>query len=1033
MSRQRIASIATMGSLLLAGCAAQQVGLDRPDSFSLGRNAVGEPCTATRTWSDPAVTDSFDLAYAVTCRNVAANRPVGTIRVMAAADAVAAVEKTLSCGAPGGSGASQARRCFDSGLAGEAVVLRRALGGRTLIASATPSVLGPLEEGIAILAGERTVSSDQGRATKASIDVAALPPLPANVETAALGATLFDPEAALATGISLNHKGLHVEASRTLNDALSRLPASASPALLVDLQLEAALADSNIRFADAAAEHFARADQVMQAEAAARTPFLLRKREAYRALDLLNRRQFRAALRALDAQASGPASRDQPLRDLAAVRAINQRTPTAGDVAGSVSLPDTAVLSQIVLDAQVAWARSAALVAMGDMEGAARALDQAEAAYAPLKNERIDQVPVLWLGSRIERQRARLAARRGDWPTAIAAMDRALDDLRRSAVATQGTGNEPAVAELQMERASLFARSGADPSVAREEYGKAVDALIAAGNSGGALPLGLEGYLDLLVAEAAGSVREDTYERFFRAIQGTGEPAVARQLSQLQTVVEGDQGIGVKVRDRAEAERDITRLRYAIADANRTGTADVAALERDRQAAEARLLAIDAELAADPRYRTIDDKPATLAELRASLKPGEAFLKFTEVNQRLYGVFVSGTQTYIYAVSTSAKDTRAVAAITDSVLDSIYGGLKRGKINAFREAAAYALFQKVTGPAREAVLATAALVVDASGPLDKLPMGTLVTAYDPQVKRADAFDHSQTAFLARRTALSVAVSPRSFLVSRSLAPSRARQAFLGLGEHQPARVDAPQSRMVSVGFGCSVPLRTLQSLSNQLAPINARELRVAADALGLGNAPTITDAAFSDTGLTGRSDLADYEVLHFATHGLEEGVWGCSKSPPALVTSFGDANSDGLLSFSEIAALRLDANLVVLSACDTASGVNQAISRASGQEESGATLEGLVRAFLTANARAVLATYWQVSAEQESEDFIRTFYTAARTADIGTALKTAQEGLIARPAYSHPFYWAPYFVVGDASKPMLSGAPAQQVVAATAQ
>ena len=69
----------------------------------------------------------------------------------------------------------------------------------------------------------------------------------------------------------------------------------------------------------------------------------------------------------------------------------------------------------------------------------------------------------------------------------------------------------------------------------------------------------------------------------------------------------------------------------------------------------------------------------------------------------------------------------------------------------------------------------------------------------------------------------------------------------------------------------------------------------------------------------------------------------------------------------------------------------------------------------------MLATYWQVSAEKESEDFIRTFYTAARTASIGTALQSAQVSLMRRAEFSHPFYWAPYFVVGDSTKPMLSG------------
>jgi CHAT domain-containing protein len=155
---------------------------------------------------------------------------------------------------------------------------------------------------------------------------------------------------------------------------------------------------------------------------------------------------------------------------------------------------------------------------------------------------------------------------------------------------------------------------------------------------------------------------------------------------------------------------------------------------------------------------------------------------------------------------------------------------------------------------------------------------------------------------------------------------------------------------------------------------------------------------------------------------VEEGVWGCAKSPPALVTSFGDASSDGLLSFSEIARLRLDANLVVLSACDTASGVkDEALARRSGQEEAGSTLEGLVRAFLTANSRAVMATMWPVSAEQEADLFIKAFYGAARAKNIGGSLQTAQVALMADPEYSHPFHWGPFFIVGDSTKMMLSG------------
>jgi CHAT domain-containing protein len=111
----------------------------------------------------------------------------------------------------------------------------------------------------------------------------------------------------------------------------------------------------------------------------------------------------------------------------------------------------------------------------------------------------------------------------------------------------------------------------------------------------------------------------------------------------------------------------------------------------------------------------------------------------------------------------------------------------------------------------------------------------------------------------------------------------------------------------------------------------------------------------------------------------------------------------------------------VLSACETSSGTSQQTGRLSGQEDSTPTLDGLVRAFLSANARAVLATYWKVPAETESDELIGAFYRTGRTASIGSALREAQLTLIRQPRFSHPYYWGAYFVVGDGSKTMLTG------------
>ena len=167
------------------------------------------------------------------------------------------------------------------------------------------------------------------------------------------------------------------------------------------------------------------------------------------------------------------------------------------------------------------------------------------------------------------------------------------------------------------------------------------------------------------------------------------------------------------------------------------------------------------------------------------------------------------------------------------------------------------------------------------------------------------------------------------------------------------------------------------------------------------------------TALVG-SALAEYELAHAESAAAgREGV--------AILTKHALASSSCVIDgFDEIAELRLNANLVMLSACDTGSGIrSQALARRSGQEEAGSTLQGLVRAFLAANARAVMATHWEVPAVDGTYAFTQSFYGAARFNSIGGALRTAQRGLIADPATSHPFYWGAYFVVGDSSKKML--------------
>ena len=124
--------------------------------------------------------------------------------------------------------------------------------------------------------------------------------------------------------------------------------------------------------------------------------------------------------------------------------------------------------------------------------------------------------------------------------------------------------------------------------------------------------------------------------------------------------------------------------------------------------------------------------------------------------------------------------------------------------------------------------------------------------------------------------------------------------------------------------------------------------------------PTIRPASRSSPATTSptrrsrrRTDLDQYRIIHFATHGVVTSRAAKCAAQPALLTSFGGDGSDGLLTFREIFDLHLDADLVILSACDTAGKASAAATQQAGLATGGdVALDGLVRAFVGAGGAA---------------------------------------------------------------------------------
>jgi CHAT domain-containing protein len=141
-----------------------------------------------------------------------------------------------------------------------------------------------------------------------------------------------------------------------------------------------------------------------------------------------------------------------------------------------------------------------------------------------------------------------------------------------------------------------------------------------------------------------------------------------------------------------------------------------------------------------------------------------------------------------------------------------------------------------------------------------------------------------------------------------------------------------------------------------------------------------------------------------------------------LLTSIGGTDSDGLLSFSEIFDLKMDADVVILSACDTAGQASSSATREAGLSSGGGTsLDGLVRAFIGAGGRSVIASHWPAPDDYKATERLISGLFQARGLSVAEAMQKAQIGLMDDAATSHPYYWSGFAIIGDGARPFLSG------------
>ena len=1012
MRNKAIAIAAAISTLVLAAPPAAATPLSVRDSFRIGTSGTIF-CSAQSLATDAVLKDMFDAGYAVTCRDAAL--PVGKMyKLRASANTKARLSAARAdklCSAPTSANLPNLGRVemIDCKLKDIDVGYRiyQVSKARSLyVAEGLTGYDGALQLGLRSLVADQPVSGELAIATTGAGDPAAF---------ARVQAGTLDASTALAEAYRRNNAGSYAEAAEFFAAVAGNgdAPLSRSEALANE-----ALQKSNLgRFAEADAL-FARAAEQLGSD-----PLVARRLRNYRAMHLLNEGDAKAALVELDkplptsALDNGGAAKTDLEIDAVAAKRLNADS-RLGQQLGAESDELLPAEKAQILDAQAIQLRGSALRLTGDLNGAADALRNADARVAAVRSGKVESI--VWMRAQIAGDLASIAEEQKNGAEA--------DRLYRQGVAML-EASYPGSAALLNARARLagyLARSG-QATQAETMFRQIVHSQADTGNLSPSFAHLLRPYVDVLLQNGNGPAAT---AEIFAASQLMVRPGLAQTQAVLARELSGGTDEASRLfRQSVTLTRQLERSRVELSrlqDLARPSPTDLsraAILRASLQQAQKDQVATQAALAGFPRYRAVASEVIPLGDLQKTLRPGEAYYRMTIVGDQVYAMLITPASAKAVALTATGKQ---LGEQVDSLRDTI-STVENGKriTYAFDVGLSHQLYTELFGPFGAELASVKHLIFEPDGAMLRLPPNLLVmdqASVDMYKQRAGAggdaeFDFRGVRWFGRDRDISTSVSPRSFAELRGARPSAAPKDYLGLGENTPPAASAVVVP-AAADRDCILPL------SSWANPISPKELQTAAmivQKFDPSGVRIITGNDFSDTALEARGDLNQYRIIHFATHGVVTSRAPKCAAQPALLTSFGGSGSDGLLTFREIFDLHLDADLVILSACDTAGKATAAATQQAGLATGGdVALDGLVRAFVGAGGRLVIASHWPVPDDfNATQRLITGLFSAPPGTPTVTAMRMAQVELMDDPNTSHPFYWSAFAAVGDGEIPVI--------------
>ncbi|WP_207001944.1 CHAT domain-containing protein [Trinickia mobilis] len=479
-------------------------------------------------------------------------------------------------------------------------------------------------------------------------------------------------------------------------------------------------------------------------------------------------------------------------------------------------------------------------------------------------------------------------------------------------------------------------------------------------------------------------------EQILRYDQDTSRASFARAVAQLDRLT-------------AQSKTDPTDIKRQSDDAAekeqalRNATADLRRLHRE----------IDAQF---PTYRELI-APAipTPAALGKVLHPKEVYIDLYAGRQASYGYAVlPGGDLHAWRLDITREQVRKMALALRAGFDSARPPQTPGDLAGFGIAAAAGLFQALIAPMQSALQDATTVYLSTSGVLASVPFDVLITR--PATTLADA-----DWWIARVIPVQMP-SASALVLARSQPAAHARQPLIAFADpsfdgspHAPVEDGPLQSvrgqPVATAGYADDFDYRRVRRL-----PETLEEAQAIARALGAPAQSVIRDTQATRSTVL-KEDLSDTRVILFATHGITAGeLPGMRKAGLALGYE-GAGLHDSVLTIDDIVALRLNADWVVLSACNT--------GYASG--DAGDAVSALARGFFAAGARSVLVTQWAVESQSAKQLMVGLFdtYAANPTLSKADALARTQRNMLDGrdgALYRHPYFWGAYFLAGDAQR-----------------